>query len=252
MSKNQHPVAPHPIHTMNDKHMYLQTIDILRDLEPDEIGHLGQRVPMQWVDPGKVFFSPEQSAEILFILKRGRVRLYHISPEGKALTTAIIEEGTIFGEMALLGQCLHQSYAEALTPCLICLMSREDVQMLLLSDPRIASRITEILGQRLLAAERRLSSFVFQSLSQRLAHTLLELMRSTANVAQLPEVCITHEALAEMIGTHRETTTKLLNEFRTQGWVELRRGKIIIQDSEQLCKYSSQCYDADLGLMPNS
>lgn len=112
---------------------------------------------MQRVPAGTVFFSPDQAAEVLFILKEGQVRLYHLSPDGKALTTAVLEPGTIFGEMALLGQRLHQSYAEALRPCLLCLMSRDDVKHLLLSDPRVATRIAEILGQRLILAEQRLS-----------------------------------------------------------------------------------------------
>jgi CRP-like cAMP-binding protein len=221
-----------------DKHQYLKAIDIFQDLEQDEIERLGKRAPMQWVKPGTVFYSPEQAAEVLFILKEGRIRLYHLSPEGKALTTAVMDAGTIFGEMALIGQRLHDSYAEAETRCLLCLMSREDVKTLLLGDPRIAARIAEILGERLISAQRRLSDFAFKNLSQRLADALLNLAAPPRglwrrNDAQM-EIRATHEALAEMIGTHRETTTKMLNEFRSQGLIELRRGKIILLDSEGL------------------
>lgn len=227
-----------------DKYGYLHTIDIFRDLEPDEIEYLGKRAPMQWVKPGTVFYSPEQAAEVLFILKEGRVRLYHLSSEGKALTTGMLDAGTVFGEMALLGQRLHESYAEAETRCLLCLMSREDVKTVLLGDPRIAARIAEILGLRLLNAERRLSGFAFKSLPQRLADTLLEqaqtprlrLFRTTDSL----EVHATHEALAEMIGTHRETTTKMLNELRSHGLIELRRGKIIILDRDGLYQRSQE------------
>jgi CRP-like cAMP-binding protein len=95
----------------------------------------------------------------------------------------------------------------------------------------------------LLAAERRLSDFAFKSLSQRLADTLLELAREPQRPRWLGgsdtlEVRTTHEALAEMIGTHRETTTKLLNEFRSQGLIELRRGKVLILDDDGLRDHS--------------
>jgi CRP/FNR family transcriptional regulator, cyclic AMP receptor protein len=90
----------------------------------------------------------------LFILKEGRVRLYTISPEGRELTIATLEEGAVFGEMTLLGQEMHRNFAQAESPCLLYLMSREDVKTLLLGDPRIAARITEMLGQRLMTAER--------------------------------------------------------------------------------------------------
>jgi len=228
---------------LDDKVRYLRDIDIFRDLDPDEIELLGKRAPMQRVPAGTVFFSPEQRAEVLFILKEGRVRIYRLSTDGKMLTTAILNEGTIFGEMALLGQQLHQHYAEALTPCLLCLMSREDVKRLLLSDPRIATRIVEILGQRLISAEQRLSDFAFKSLPQRIATLLLQMAQPAKPRLFRPgssqrEVALTHEALAEMLGTYRETTTKILNDLRTQGLIELRRGRIVLLDEIGLQKLS--------------
>ncbi|NNJ13643.1 Crp/Fnr family transcriptional regulator [Chloroflexales bacterium ZM16-3] len=221
-----------------DKVSYLSSMDIFRDLEHAEVELLGMRAPMQRVPVGTVLFSPEQAPEVLFLLKEGRVRLYHLSSEGKALTTAVLEAGTIFGEMAMLGQRLHQSYAEALSPCLLCLMSREDVKALLLSDPRIAARIAEILGQRLISAEQRLSDFAFKNLPQRLASLLLQLARPPkARIfggAGTPEVPYTHEAIAEMAGTYRETATKIFNEFQTAGLIELKRGRVLIHDQDGL------------------
>lgn len=222
-----------------DKLTYLRDVDIFRDLDHAEVEVLGKRAPMQRVPAGTVFFSPEQTPEVLFILKEGRVRLYHLSPEGKALTTAVLEAGTIFGEMALLGQQLHQSYAESLSPCLLCLMSREDVKSILLGDPRIAVRIAEILGRRLISAEQRLSDFAFKNLPERLAGLLLQHARPPR--ARLfrpasgpPEVRFTHEVLAEMAGTYRETATRILNEFRAMGLIELRRGCVLLVDEPGL------------------
>ncbi len=222
-----------------DKITHLRTIDIFADLTKAEIEQVGKRTAMQRVRPGTVFYSSEQTAEVLFILKEGRVRLYHLSPEGKELTTAILEAGTIFGEMAMLGQRLHESYAEALTPCLLCLMSREDVKASLLSDPRIAARIAEMLGNRLIETQRRLSDFAFKSIPQRLASVLLQHARPVrpkligGGEVEL-EVPFTHEAMGALVGTHRETITKVLNEFRTAGWIELKRGRVLILDSQQL------------------
>jgi len=220
-----------------DKQGYLKDVDIFQDLTPDEIDALGMRAPMRNVEGGTLFFSPLDRTEVLFILKVGRVRLFHLSPDGKALTTAILESGTIFGEMALLGQGLDHSYAEALTSCVLCLMSRQDVITLLLGDPRIALRITETLGRRLIEAEQRLSDFAFKRLPERVAALLLQLAqepRSRLFRTGRPEVRYTHEQLADMVGTYRETVTKILNEFRAQGWVELRRGKIIVLDRDAL------------------
>ena len=229
-----------------DKQGYLRDIDIFQDLSPDEVETLGHRAPMQTVEAGTVFYSPEDASEVLFILKVGRVRIYRLSADGKALTTAMIDAGTIFGEMAILGQGMHDSYAEALTPCVLCLMSRDDVKRLLLGDQRVALRITETMGRRLLEAERRLSDFAFKSLPERIATILMTLAEREPSRfsiwpgrASRPELRFTHEQLAEMVGTHRETATKVLNDWREQGLIELKRGKVVLIDLEALRRLSA-------------
>ena len=67
------------------------------------------------------------------ILKRGRVRLFRVSPDGRALTTAINTPGTIFLEMVLVGQQMHDNWAEALEEALVCVMARNDVHTFLLA-----------------------------------------------------------------------------------------------------------------------
>jgi CRP-like cAMP-binding protein len=192
------------------------------------------------VQAGTVFYSPDQRTEVLFILKQGRVRIFRLSPAGKALTTAIVTPGTIFGEMAIIGQRMHDNYAEALEACVICLMSREDVRQMLLSDPRIAARIAETLSNRLIEMEQRLSDVVFKAVPQRIASALLALGRADQGRRRWPfdvalcEVRLTHEQLAELVGSSRETTTKVLGELRDMGLIELRRGTVALLDLRAL------------------
>ena len=215
------------------KQGYLSEVDIFRDLAPGEVEALGRRAPMRTVPAGTVFYTPDDAGEVLFILKVGRVRLYRLSPDGKAFTMALVESGAIFGEMAILGQGMHEGYAESLAPCVLCLMSREDVKTLLLGDPRIALRITEALGHRLQEAERRLADFALKALPQRLATLLAGLAERQPPRLFRPgqrEVALTHEQLADLAGTHRETATKVLNELRAAGLIELRRGRVLVRD----------------------
>ncbi len=215
------------------KQGYLSEVDIFRDLAPEEVEALGRRAPMRTVPAGTVFYTPDDAGEVLFILKVGRVRLYRLSPDGKAFTMALVEAGAIFGEMAILGQGMHEGYAESLAPCVLCLMSREDVTTLLLGDPRIALRITEALGRRMLEAEQRLADFALKALPQRLATLLAGLAERQPPRLFRPgqrEVRLTHEQLADLVGTHRETATKVLNELRAAGLIELRRGRVLVRD----------------------
>jgi len=203
------------------KQGYLSEVDIFRDLAPEEIAALGRRAPMRTVPAGAVIYTPDEAGEVLFILKVGRVRLYRLSPDGNAFTMAIVESGTIFGEMALLGQVMRDSHAEALAPCVLCLMSRADVQTLLLGDPQIALRITETLGRRLLDAEQRLAALLV-ALAERQPPRLFRPGQR--------EVRLTHEQLADLVGTRRETATKVLNALRVAGLIELRRGRVLVLD----------------------
>ncbi len=219
------------------KQSYLSEVAIFQDLSAEEMAELARSAPMKEVAAGTVFHSPEEAAEVLFILKKGRVKIYQLSPDGRALTLNIYEAGAIFGEMSLLSQGLHGSFAQALTPCVLCLMSRDHVQRLLFGNPRIAMRIVEALGERLVHVENRLLDFAFRRVPERLARLLLQLAQPHRNLfsrTQRMEVRYTHEELADMIGTTRETVTKLLNEMRGRKLVELQRGRITLLSMDDL------------------
>ena len=214
----------------------MSEVDIFADLNDEEIAAIGAAAPMRQFSPGELLYSPPQPMETLFILKQGRVRIFRVSPDGRALTTAIITPGTIFGEMLLLGQQMHDNFAEALDKVTVCVMSRSDVQRFLLSDARIAARISEILGNRVSQLERRLSDTVFKSVPQRVATTLCLLADEEQRrpLGRGLQVSLTHEQVAALAGTSRETTTKILNEYAEQGLLRLGRGKFTILDLSRL------------------
>ncbi|WP_079085684.1 Crp/Fnr family transcriptional regulator [Streptomyces dysideae] len=163
-----------------------------------------------------------------------------ISADGRALTTAIITPGTIFGEMVLLGQHMYDNYAEALDDAVVCVMSRADVNRLLLTDSRIAARITAILGRRLADLEQRLSDSVFKTVAQRIATTLDTLAASQPPAGPLrpggrhPQIALTHEQLAALAGTSRETCTKVLRDYADRGLIRLARGRVTVLDIDRL------------------
>lgn len=217
-----------------DKTWCLAEVDIFADLSAAEMDAIAAAAPMRTYAAGELLYSPHNPVELLFILKRGRVRIFRVSAEGRALTTAMISPGTIFGDMVLLGQHMYDNFAEALDEAVVCVMSREDVQRFLLSDPRIAARITTILGQRLAEMERRLSDTVFKSVPQRLAATLITLAGSQRRLGVGPKastVTFTHEQIAALVGTSRETATKILGDLSDRGLIRLARGRITLLDT---------------------
>jgi len=220
----------------------MSEVDIFADLEDHEMAAIAAAAPMRQFSPGELLYSPPQRMETLFILKEGRVRIFRLSTDGRALTTAIITPGTIFGEMLLLGQQMHDNFAEALDDVTVCVMSRSDVQRFLLSDARIAARITGILGSRVSQLERRLSDTVFKSVPQRIASTLCLLADDEHQglLGRGIQIQLTHEQVAALAGTSRETTTKILNEYADRGLVRLGRGRITITDLSRLAEEAGE------------
>ncbi|WP_205855859.1 Crp/Fnr family transcriptional regulator [Phytoactinopolyspora endophytica] len=220
-----------------DKTWCLTEVDIFCDLSDQEMQVIADNAPMRTYTAGEVLFSPHSPVETLFILKRGRIRVFRVSEDGRALTTAIITPGTIFGEMVLLGQSMYDNFAEAIDESVVCVMSKADVHKFLMADQRIASRIAATLGQRLAEMERRLTESVFKSVPQRVASTLHTLAQDSPRSGVLTrgqQITLTHEQLAALVGTSRETATKVLGEFAEQGLLRLARGRITVLDAAAL------------------
>ena len=207
-------------------------VDIFADLSSEEMEALAAVAPMKTYAAGELLFTPHQPTETLFILKKGRVRLFRVSADGRALTTALLTPGTVFGEMVLLGQQMHDNFAEAIDEVVVCVMSRADVHRYL-SDARIAVRISEILGRRVADLERRLSDTVFKTAPERIAATLCLLASQQAKkpLGRGSQIALTHEQIAALTGTSRETATKILDDYADRGLVRLGRGKLTILDA---------------------
>ncbi len=216
---------------MRDKIGYLSDIEIFQDLSPREMQELDRITTMSNVQKGKVFYRPEDVTEVLFIIKQGRVQLYRISAEGKKLVITTLGAGNLFGEMALVGEQMHNTFAEAIEDCLICVMSRTDLERLILNKPQVALRVLDITGRRLHEAEERLEDMAFKGIPARLASLLLR-VREEQGSNEIKG--LTHQDLAEMVGTYRETATQVLNDLKNDGLIDIGRKRIVILDAEGL------------------
>ncbi len=223
-------MATHPTERDASKRDYLRTVDIFQDLALADMAHLETVTAMITCERGRVFYTPDAPAEVLFILKKGEVGVSRMSSDGRKLMIDTLGPGTIFGEMGIVGQRMHENEAEALTECLICVMSRLDVEELLLADPRVAIRLMQTLSARLTRAEARLEEMAFKGVPSRLASLLLRLSVDTDWRGRPILTGLTHQQLAELAGTSRETVTLSLNTFKSNGLIEIARKRITILD----------------------
>lgn len=197
---------------------------LTRQLHPAEYG------------AGHIFYAPEDPADRVFVLERGRVRLYKLSPEGRALTLMVLEPPAIFGDMALAEPARHDSFAETMVGSRVGTLGREALRDLLSVNPALALQLMAVLSRRLRAMERKLADIAFKSVPQRLAGVLLSLVADGAGAGDgAPAVLrYTHQQLAEMIGSYRETVTKAIGEFREAGLIRVEEDAIYLTDVPRL------------------
>ena len=183
-----------------------------------------------------LYLAGDRAGE-LYLLEEGRVRLFKHSSRGRTLTLSIVESGDFFGVKTLFPGGRHQSHAQALSDGLAYAIPRRHLAMLVERDPSLALLITENLSRRVQTTERRLGDLVFKSVPQRLAALLLDLAGPLDNHNRGPTRLpyrYTHQQLAEMINTHRETVTKIFNRFRDDRLLTFDRRAIVLLDMPRL------------------
>lgn len=214
----------------------LSKVDLFADLSAAEIAAMDVMAPARFFRAGELVFSQSQPVTALFILKSGRVRVFRVTEDGKALTMAILEPGAVFGEMLLVGQRMYDNYAEAIEDARICQLSVSEVERFLLSDPRIAVRISRLLGEQVVRLEERLTDLALRPLAARVASTLLKLAEAgpPARFGSGAVIRLTHEQLAGLLGATRESTSKTMADFATRNLIRQGRGRVIIHDANAL------------------
>lgn len=206
------------------KRRYLQQIEVFQDLTEAQIHEVERSTRMSTVGAGRIIFQPDERPETLYLLRTGRVQIYRISPDGKRFVISNIEPGMFFGEMALLGRSLHDSFAEAVSQSTLCMIGQRDLEYLIGRFPAVGVRIMQVLADRLNDAETQLEDLALKSLIARLATLLLRL----TSEADARVIGLTHNDLAERVGTSRETATQALNELKNSGLIAIGRKRIDI------------------------
>jgi CRP-like cAMP-binding protein len=211
----------------------LREVDLFAGLSPAELKEISRTLPMQTCLVGGLVTSPDDDDERLYVIKRGRVRLYRLTPDGKQLTLELLDKGRIVGRMAWLGQQLTDAYAEAIEDALICSFTPRELQRLIDRFPSVGVNIIRYLSGRLAASEREREVMAFRSVEQRLAARLVELSERFGQPTEdgvAIDVRLTQQELADMIGTSRETLATTVASLRERRVIDMHNQRVVILD----------------------
>jgi CRP/FNR family transcriptional regulator, cyclic AMP receptor protein len=177
-------------------------------------------------------FSQGDSADAIFYLQTGKVRLTVVSKTGKEATIGIMSDGSFFGEGSLAGQALRVGSATAMTDCAILRIEKKAMMLSLHREHALSDVFVAYLLGRNIRYEEDLVDQLFNSSEKRLARVLLMLARfgkEGISEAVIPK--ISQETLAEMVGTTRARVSFFMNRFRKLGFVDYGGGSLQIHSS---------------------
>ncbi len=222
---------------MDERYWYLKRCDLFAHLNEAGIARLEQVSHIRTFERRSLIYLPNEASDSVLLLVSGRVRIYHLTGEGKEALLAFIDPGELFGELTLVGQQEREEFAETLERSQVLKIPRQQLLELMQEQPEMTLRLTRLIGLRRQVFERRLKSLLFQSNRERLSHLLLELAErygvADADGTAL-RIKFSHQELANLIGSTRETVTVILQELQREKLVLVRRRQLILRNPQAL------------------
>ena len=190
----------------------------------------------------EVLFMEGQPARGVYVLRAGDVKLSVSSTEGKTLILDIAKPGRALGLVPALSGTAHELTAETLTFCQLAFFPRDGFLRLLAKYPEAYAAVAiQVSSQYQIACDQLRNFALSASAPERLAKLLLDFAVEGQDVAEDAQIKfgLTHERIAQFIGTTRETVTRTLREFSSRRLAHLRGGTLVIEDRQGLKKLAT-------------
>jgi CRP-like cAMP-binding protein len=224
---------------MEDKYWFLKQCSLFEKLSPGQIEQVESQSRMRKFSKASLVYLPSDQSDSVLLLISGRIKLYHLTPDGKQALLALIDPGELFGELAILEGGTREEFAEAMETSQVVAIPRNVIHELMESHAEVSLGVTRLLGLRRRRVERRLKSLLFRSNRERLVHLLVELLekygeQETEGVRIA--IRLSHQDLANIIGSTRETVTVLLGELGYDRLLLIKKRKIYVPNPARLAE----------------
>jgi CRP/FNR family cyclic AMP-dependent transcriptional regulator len=216
----------------------LRTDRVFCDLPPAALQNFENIKVATAYPQGAVLFVEGQLPRGIFVICKGSVKLSINSPNGRTMIVKLAEAGEVLGMSATISGKPYEVTAETIDPCQINFVKREDFLKFLRDDVDACFKVAEQLGEKYHNACKEVRSLgLSHSAVEKLAALLLEWSaKNGENMKAEPrlKIRLTHEEIAQMIGTSRETVTRLFAELKKRKIVQAKGSTLVIQNSSAL------------------
>lgn len=219
---------------------HLENIDISGIFCPQKVasGALDQQKHREH-KRGEYIFLPEEDADKVYFISEGRVKIGSYNEEGKEITKAILGAGEVFGELSVLSkeQETRRDFAYAMEKTSTCILSMEEISSLMREYSGFSLFMMKLMGRRILQMEKRLESLVFKDSRTRIIEFLYNLANEKGQRVGYEVVVrkfMTHQEIANLTATSRQTVTTILNELRNRNILTFNRKRLLVRDMDLL------------------
>lgn len=216
-------------------------VPIFENLNCDELSEVVKSINHNVYSKGEILFDEGSTANNMFFVNEGKVKLYKYTKDGKEQILHILSEGDFFGELNLLNSSIHNFSAKAIKNSKICSLSNEEMKNIIMKKPQIGIKLLESVGERLANTENLAQNLATNDADSRVAYLLIDLLEKYGKVSgekKEIQVPMSREDMANCVGVTRETMSRKLKKFEDENLISIPKiKKIIVLDEDGLRDY---------------
>lgn len=222
---------------MSQSLWYLENIDLPKILCPKKQSKMEH--PSSMYKKGEYIYFPNDKSDKIYFITEGRVKIGTYSDGGKEITKVILGKGEVFGELALTGEERRRDFAYVMEDTDVCIVTAEQMKSLFRDYNSLQSFFLKLMGSRVIEMENRLEALVFKDSRTRIIDFLADLGKKKGQAVgteTLVKRFMTHQDIANLTATSRQTVTTVLNDLRDKNLISFNRSRLLIRDLARLEK----------------
>ena len=213
----------------------LRQVPLFEVLKDDDLEAIARVTITRSYDKDQVIILAEEEGDSLFIIADGQVKVSIVSEDGREVILSLLGEGAVFGELSVLDGKPRSANVVATQDTKLYMLRRADFLQLIYKVPQIAVGLLAELAARLRKTDRKIEGLALLDVTSRISETLLQLADEQGSETKFGvslEERPTHQQLASMSGTTRETVARVLKRLEGQGYISSEGRSITILREE--------------------
>lgn len=224
---------------MSEKCWYLKNCELFQNLSAGQLQRIESQSRIRSFSANTPVHLPIEHADSVFLLAKGLLKVSNLTSDGKESTLHFLQPGELFGELALFGGETDEEAITAKAASTILMIPVREMHRLISERSDVALSLTKRVGLRRQRIERRLRNLLFLPNRERMIHLLLDLAEQFGVLEETRirlKIKLSHQELANLIGSTRESATQILGQLRSEGLLMMGRCQIVITRMDRLAR----------------